>query len=123
MRCRRQRPVAAQEEYLGRDPVARERLVPHDEEQAGQHGLRDQVQHHEQRARHGAERQEALREVRYALLYYVRSPDGVVVPLGLARLVRVDLGLGHAQRLGVEGRLGDQTVGEREAEESGHARG
>lgn len=53
--------VAEEEQQLRRDAVRLEGLVAHDEEQAGQHGLRDQMEHDEKWPRGRAEGQQALR--------------------------------------------------------------
>lgn len=94
----------------------------HDEEEAGEHGLRDQVQHDEEGPAHGAEGQEALREIGDALFYDVRDACGDMA-LGGAVFVGVCHDFCHAERVGMEGRLGDEPVGERDAEKAGDAGG
>ena len=115
IRRRGQLLVACQKEQLQRNAVARERLAAHDEEQACEHALRDEVQHDQERACHGDEEKEALREVADALL------DDVVCYAGDFALVRF-FGVGHefrdAETVCVEGRLWDEAVGERDAEDA-----
>lgn len=124
----RQGAVAREEDELGGYAVRGEGLDAHDEEEAGEDGLREEAEGGEERGRHGAESEEALEEVGGALLDDVGGAEdearvggggGVVVVFGRGvRDVR-----GDAEGLGVEGGLGDEAVGEGEAEEAGDARG
>lgn len=116
----RERAVAQEEEQLGGDAVGGEGLVAHDEEEAGEDGLGDEVEDEQEGAGHGAEREEALREVGDALLDDVRALEHVV-PLRL--LVCVGLDFRHAEGFGVEWGLGDEAVGEGEPEDAGDAGG
>lgn len=127
--------VAQQEEDLGRDAVFFEGLVSHDEEQARQDTLRDEAQDDEQGTGHGSQGQEALREVGDALLDDVGAFDfpglvvgAVVVDFVVAAfvvravLVVVD-DLGHAEGRGVERSLGNEAIGEGQAQDTGYAGG
>lgn len=97
--------------------------------------MRDEAQDDEQGAGHGAQGQEALRKVGDALLDDVRAFDfpglvvgAVVVAFVVAAfvvgavLVVVD-DLGHAKRRGVERSLGNEAVGEGQAQDAGYAGG
>lgn len=114
--------VAAEEDELGGDAVGLEGLDAHDEEEAGKHAVGDEVQADEQRPRHGAEGEEALGEVGEALLDDVRGL-GEVAALVLALFVDVLDGVGDAEGFGVEGGLGDEAVGEGQAQDAGDAGG
>lgn len=104
--------VAEEVQQLLRDAVGLEGLVSHYEEQAGEHGLRDEVEDNEQWAGCRAEGQEALREVRYPLLDDVGALVGVVALGFWVVLVRVDFYYRDAERFRVERRLRNQAVGE-----------
>lgn len=119
---RRQVPVAGEEHELGGDAVGLEGLEAHDEEEAGEHAVGDEVQDDEQGARHGAEGEQALGEVGHALLDDVGGLERKVA-LVLALFVKLLDGPRHTERLGVEGGLRDEAVGEGQAEEAGDAGG
>jgi len=112
--------VAEEEEAFFRDAVLEQGLDAHDEEEAGEDTLRDEVQDDEERAGHGAEGEEALSEVGDALF-----DDVVNDAAGVAFVCFVGVGrfAGDAKRFGVEGCLRDEAVGEGDAEEPADAGG
>ena len=118
--CWRETAVLGEEdEFLG-DAVALEGLDAHDEEEAGQNGLGDQVQNNEQRAGHGAQGHEALGEVADALFDdVVGDADG----FAFVGVVFVGDVAGDAESGRVEGCLGNETVREGDTQETGHEGG
>lgn len=112
--------VAEEEEAFLGDAVFEQGLDAHDEEEAGEDALGDEVQDDEEGAGHGAEGEEALGEVGEALL------DDVVddaAGVAFVRFVGVGRLAGDAERFGVEGGLRDEAVGKGDAEEAADARG
>ena len=114
--------VTCEEEKLCCDAVGLEGLHTHDEEQTREHTLGDEVEYDEERARHGAKGEEALGKVGDALFDDVGC-FVFIVAFGVGAFASVGHNRGHAKRLGVEWRLGDETIGEGETEESGYACG
>ena len=118
--CARQVAVPAEVHKLEDNAVGCERLGAHCEEEAGEDPLRDEVYYDEEGARHSAEGEEALREVRNALFDDARGFALEAVGLGLGGVGRVGdtVLFGYAEGSGVEGRLGDEAIGEGAAEET-----
>ena len=114
---RREVAVAGEVHDLGGDAVGLESLEAHDEEEAGEDAVGDEVQDDEQGPRHGAEGEEALGEVGDALLDDVGGFEGEVA-LVVALFVELLDGPRDAERLGVEGRLRDEAIGKGQAEDA-----
>lgn len=114
--------VAGEEHDLGGDTVALEGLYTHDEEESCKDAMGNEVQDDQKRACHGAEGEEALGEVGDALFDDVGDLKGVAAFI-LALLVELLDGLGDAEGLGVERSLGDETIGEWQAEDAGDTGG
>lgn len=90
-------------------------LDAHDEEEARENTLRDQVQNDEQRASHRAKSKETLGEIADPLLDDV---VGDADSLALVVIIGVGYLTGYAQRAGMEGCLRNQTVREGKPEQS-----
>ena len=114
--------VAREEEQFGGYTVSLEGLHTHDEEEAREDAVRNEVQTDEEGSCHGSEGEKALRQVGEALLDDVGGLERVAAFV-LALLIELRDGLGDAKRLGVEWGLRDKAIGEREAEDAGHAGG
>lgn len=83
-----ERTVAGEEEEFGGDAVPFEGLDAHDEEEACEDTLGDEVEDDEEGSAHGAEGEEALGEIGDALFDYVVDDAGGVA-FGWAGFVRV----------------------------------
>ena len=119
-RC--ERGVFTEEEEFECYAVAFECLHAHDEEEACEDALRDEVEDDEERTGHGSEGEEALCEVGDALFDDVVDFCGDVPFVG-ALFIGVGDYFGDAERGGVEWCLGDEAVGEGNPEEAGDASG
>lgn len=107
----RQLAILQQVEKFGDDSVGREGLGTHNEEEPGENGLGNEVKHDKERTGHGAEKQQALRQVTDTLLDHV-----VNYPYDLHFACRIlviwalpDLA-GSTQCIRVEGCLRDESV-------------
>lgn len=77
----------------------------------------DEMNDDEEGPCHGAEGEQALCEVGYALLHDVGCFVGIFALVDALFVELLD-GLGDAERLGVEGGLGNQAVGERQTQDA-----
>lgn len=81
--------------------------------------MRYEVQNDKERAGHGTKCQEALGEIRDSLFHYMSCFE-IVSAFVFAFLVNLPDRLGDAQRLSVEGGLGNEAIWKRQSKNTGY---